>query len=537
MKMFGSVVPLRAPLLAALFVCAAARANLQSVTAPWTTSEIRPPVLSGRPSPPLATAFVSNAEVPGGQTSSTALPPGQQQIDIGGPAVAGSAEYAGGTYTIRGAGTDIWDTADQFTFVYQPVSGNLEIVSRVASITRVHEWSKVGVMVRESLTAASRHASVFVSAAKGYAFQSRVETGDYSLNKPDGSGAAPEWIKLVRTGNLFEAFRSADGVTWTEIGSDTIAMGETVYVGLAVTSHKTMQATTAVIDGLKITAASADAANQAPAVSLTAPTNGSSFTAPATVTLSAAVSDPENRMASVDFYAGTTLIARDATPPYSAAWSETTVGTFPLTAVAHDADGGTTTSSAVNVTMTAATSNQPPVISLSTGGTAFIAPASITLTAIASDPEGQLAGVEFYNGSTRLGINTAAPYTFSWTSVPVGTYSVTAIAYDAAGASATAAAATIIITAATMQPPTGVSFTASADHATNVTSYRLDVFTAAGGPIASSDLGKPAPDSTGTITVDRAAFFSALAAGNYVATVSAIGQGGETQGGSVAFAR
>ena len=134
MQMFGSVVPLRAPLLAALFVCAAARANLQSVTAPWTTSEIRPPVLSGRPSPPLATAFVSNAEVPGGQTSSTALPPGQQQIDIGGPAVAGSAEYAGGTYTIRGAGTDIWDTADQFTFVYQPVSGNLEIVSRVASI-------------------------------------------------------------------------------------------------------------------------------------------------------------------------------------------------------------------------------------------------------------------------------------------------------------------------------------------------------------------------------------------------------------------
>jgi hypothetical protein len=76
-------------------------------------------------------------------------------------------------------------------------------------------------------------------------------------------------------------------------------------------------------------------------------------------------------------------------------------------------------------------------------------------------------------------------------------------------------------------PPTLVVFTASAAHTTLVRSYRLDVFASganpnAATPVASTDLGKPSPDGSGDISVDRASFFLALNPGSYIATVSAV---------------
>jgi hypothetical protein len=88
-------------------------------------------------------------------------------------------------------------------------------------------------------------------------------------------------------------------------------------------------------------------------------TSGTTFIAPASIILTAAAMDPENRMAAVDFYAGSVLIERDTTAPYSTTWSATDAGSYPLTAVALDADGGSTTSSAVNVTITTAAAAAP----------------------------------------------------------------------------------------------------------------------------------------------------------------------------------
>jgi len=85
-------------------------------------------------------------------------------------------------------------------------------------------------------------------------------------------------------------------------------------------------------------------------------------------------------------------------------------------------------------------------------------------------------------------------------------------------------------------------FTASTDHATMVTSYELRIYAAGANPntatpITTSNLGKPTPDANNDITVDRSAFFSALAAGNYVAAVAAIGSGGTSISAGVAFSR
>jgi hypothetical protein len=161
------------------------------------------------------------------------VPAPWSNADVGRPAVPGTALLLGGTFTVTGAGADIWGTSDQFHFVYQPITGNGEILARVASITQAHAWSKAGVMIRESLAADSAHATMLASAAKGYAFQRRVESGALSVSTAGPTSAPPGWVRLVRTGNLFEAYHSANGTAWTRIGSETIPMGETVYAGPA----------------------------------------------------------------------------------------------------------------------------------------------------------------------------------------------------------------------------------------------------------------------------------------------------------------
>ncbi|GAA3938403.1 T9SS type A sorting domain-containing protein [Chitinophaga oryziterrae] len=92
--------------------------------------------------------------------------------------------------------------------------------------------------------------------------------------------------------------------------------------------------------------------------------------------------------------------------------------------------------------------NVSPVVSISSpaGGASFTAPASVTITAAASDADGSVAKVDFYNGSTKLGTATASPYSYTWGSVAAGTYSLTAIATDNAGATTTSGAVSITVT-------------------------------------------------------------------------------------------
>lgn len=93
---------------------------------------------------------------------------------------------------------------------------------------------------------------------------------------------------------------------------------------------------------------------QAPTVSLTAPTNNSSFTTLQTITLSANASDADGTITKVDFYDGTTLIGTDNTSPYSFTWSSASAGTHSITAIATDNTGQTATSTAITITVTAA---------------------------------------------------------------------------------------------------------------------------------------------------------------------------------------
>lgn len=188
------------------------------------------------------------------------LPASWATADIGAVGATGSAV---GSFTVKGAGADVWGSADAFRFAYTTLTGDGSIVTQVLTLDAVAAWTKGGVMMRESLAANSRHAFMLVSPGKGLAFQRRLVTGSDSTHTTGGTGIAPGWVKLTRAGNVFTAYRSSDGVNWTPVASDTIAMNATIYVGVAVSSH---------VAGVLATATFASTAVVAkPATSLPAP--------------------------------------------------------------------------------------------------------------------------------------------------------------------------------------------------------------------------------------------------------------------------
>jgi len=143
--------------------------------------------------------------------------------------------------------------------------------------------------------------------------------------------------------------------------------------------------------------------NAAPAVALSAPANGASYTAPATVTLTATASDSDGTVAKVDFYDGATLLGTATAGPYTLVLSGVPAGNHILTALATDDQAGVTTSASVSIVVNPPPppSNVPPTVSLTSpaNGTHFTAPAAITITASAADQDGTITKVDFFAGS------------------------------------------------------------------------------------------------------------------------------------------
>jgi regulation of enolase protein 1 (concanavalin A-like superfamily) len=171
--------------------------------------------------------------------------------DIGAVGLAGSTSINNGVFTLTGAGADIWGTADAFHFTYQRLTGDGEMVARVAALSATHAWHKVGVMIRNDLTPGSAHGLMLVSSGKGLAFQRRVTANGSSTHTGGPLLGAPQWVKIVRAGDVITASWSSDGQTWNVVGSDTIVMAPTVYIGLANSSHTTTALGTATVDNVK----------------------------------------------------------------------------------------------------------------------------------------------------------------------------------------------------------------------------------------------------------------------------------------------
>jgi len=189
--------------------------------------------------------------------------------------------------------------------------------------------------------------------------------------------------------------------------------------------------------------------NVPPTVSLTSPGPGASFTAPATIALSATAADEDGTVSFVTFYANGVPIGADASNPFAMAWSPVGVGPYVLTAVATDNQNATAASPSVSIVVVPP--NVPPSVTLTapTTGASFAAPVSLTLAASATDVDGSVTSVSFYANGLPIGSDASSPFTLPWSSVTPGSYTLTAVAIDNAGATSLVSNAVVV----TVTPP------------------------------------------------------------------------------------
>jgi hypothetical protein len=163
--------------------------------------------------------------------------------DIGTVTGGSNTTYSTGTYTVNtGSGAELMNggqTADAFTFVYQPISGDCTITAHVASLHCTDGIKgEAGVMIRNDLTTGSAYAAVGVTTGRGLQFNYRSTAVGSSTDVAGPSGTAPYWVRVVRSSSVFTAYRSPDNVTWTQIGTpQTITMNTALDVGLLMSNH------------------------------------------------------------------------------------------------------------------------------------------------------------------------------------------------------------------------------------------------------------------------------------------------------------
>jgi hypothetical protein len=181
----------------------------------------------------------------------------------GDPSVPGNATFSSGVYTLTASGSDIWTNADHMQYLYQPLSGDGQIIARVLTLQPgVNDFAKAGVMFRESLDAGAANAYMMFFPNPGQragwpTLQWRPTTGAQSQdNKFQVTQQFPLWARLVRSGNSFTGYWALDvgGApgTWTLLDTQTVTMGATAFVGLGVTSHQNGQLVTSTFDHVQI---------------------------------------------------------------------------------------------------------------------------------------------------------------------------------------------------------------------------------------------------------------------------------------------
>ena len=184
-----------------------------------------------------------------------ALPPEWKQRDIGNVGQPGDASFLDGRFNLIASGNDIWDQADGFHYVYQPLAGDGEITARLVAMQYTDPWAKAGVMFRETVAPGSRRALMAVTASGGSVFQWRPKPDDLSSSIDGPLSNVPFWVKLSRAGDNFAGYVSTDGINWQRVGSIALPMKTAIYVGLALSSHNNAALNSSLFDKVSVSSA------------------------------------------------------------------------------------------------------------------------------------------------------------------------------------------------------------------------------------------------------------------------------------------
>lgn len=159
--------------------------------------------------------------------------------DVGNPKLKGSVVYneKDQTYTVSGAGANMWATADQFHFLWKKIKGDFIIQATIQFVgkgTDAHR--KIGVIARDQLTTDSRYADACVHGDTLSSLQYRPGDG-VATEQVTIKAHHPTHIELQRTGNRFTFFAASFGENYKSVSKE-LPMNEEVYAGLFLCSHR-----------------------------------------------------------------------------------------------------------------------------------------------------------------------------------------------------------------------------------------------------------------------------------------------------------
>jgi streptogramin lyase len=211
---------------------------------------------------------------------SALLPTGWSAVSLAGSIAPGSADYdaATGRFTVtstnsqgvcRNDGTECRTGADDAELVYQPISGDRELVVRLVSLTGDASHPRAGIVLRDGLASSARMGGVFFSVGTcdscgpppGNEFQVTVR-GENPGSGPLGVPTAvtlPVWLRVQRVGNDFAVSRSRDGLTWIPFsnisgGQFLPTSGQSAVAGFFVAAGGDNRTATAVFERATVTA-------------------------------------------------------------------------------------------------------------------------------------------------------------------------------------------------------------------------------------------------------------------------------------------
>jgi hypothetical protein len=204
------------------------------------------------PDAPMSPIDQTSGQSPASTTqATTSLPMPWRHCDIGDLLKPGDAAEKDGTFSLRSAGWGVWGGTDSCHFAYQTSVEDCDIIARVAVAPSAEHSFLAGVMIRQDLAPSAAEASVVLHPDGVPHLNCRpIDPGRKTVKPaPQDSHA---WIRLIRAGDTFGGFFSADGQSWLPLGTVITKMTGTVYVGMVCSAIANQDLVTATFDHVTV---------------------------------------------------------------------------------------------------------------------------------------------------------------------------------------------------------------------------------------------------------------------------------------------
>lgn len=174
--------------------------------------------------------------------------------DIGTGNAVGGSSVSGSSFTVSGSGS----LGDAGHFRFQQFVGDVIVTARIVSHTASGQAAKGGVMIRDASMDAAPHGMMGIAHYWGGYFTWRNVIGGAAGTNYGGSASNPQWIRLVREGDLITAWKAPNLTgnvpgSWVKQGATQIfSAGAPIHVGLAVDANSATALNTVVLDSFSV---------------------------------------------------------------------------------------------------------------------------------------------------------------------------------------------------------------------------------------------------------------------------------------------